>query len=180
MTICVLVTFVCPSDHGPMKDIYTMPGHLIRRLQQLSASIFAERMREAGVDLTSPQFAALAMLQEHPGIDQATLAGMIAHDRATIGGVIERLCAKGLIERRTNPKDRRAKVLALTPEGAERIAHIRPIVEEMQRNLLVGLDEDEKREFIRLATKVAIAGNDRTRAPLRMPPEKPATKTGTD
>ncbi|WP_349773890.1 hypothetical protein [Mameliella alba] len=69
-----------------MKAIYTMPGHLIRRLQQLSASIFAERMREAGVDLTSPQFAALAMLQEHPGIDQATLAGMIAHDRATIGG----------------------------------------------------------------------------------------------
>ncbi|MBY6162050.1 MarR family winged helix-turn-helix transcriptional regulator [Mameliella alba] len=152
-----------------MKAIHTMPGHLIRRLQQLSSSVFAEQMRAAGVDLTSPQFAALAMLQEHPGIDQATLAGMIAHDRATMGGVVERLCAKGLIERRTNPNDRRAKVLDLTPEGKARITHIRPIVEDMQRNLLSGLDEDEQREFLRLATKLAEAGNDRTRAPLRLP-----------
>lgn len=158
-----------------MTDIYTMPGHLIRRLQQLSASIFAERMRAEGVDLTSPQFAALAMLQENPGIDQATLAGLIAHDRATIGGVVERLCAKGLIERRTNPDDRRAKVLILTPEGEDRIARIRPIVEDMQDKLLVGLTDEEKQEFIRLATKVSLAGNDRTRAPLRMPREKSDT-----
>ncbi|WP_417206826.1 MarR family winged helix-turn-helix transcriptional regulator [Antarctobacter sp.] len=150
-----------------------MPGHLIRRLQQLSSSIFAEQMRAVGSDLTSPQFAALTMLQEHPGIDQATLAGLIAHDRATIGGVIERLCAKGLIERRTNLTDRRAKVLALTPEGEKRIAYIRPIVETMQKNLLVGLTETEKAEFIRLAAKVAAAGNDRTRAPLRLPKDKP-------
>ncbi len=164
----------CPVAYAAtMHAIYNMPGHLIRRLQQLSSSIFAEQMRAAGSDLTSPQFAALTMLQEHPGIDQATLAGLIAHDRATIGGVIERLCAKGLIERRTNPSDRRAKVLALTPEGEKRIAIIRPIVETMQKTLLVGLNETEKAEFIRLAAKVAAAGNDRTRAPLRMPKEKP-------
>lgn len=155
-----------------MHAIYTMPGHLIRRLQQLSSSIFAEQMRTAGVDLTSPQFAALTMLQDNPGIDQATLAGLIAHDRATIGGVVERLCAKGLIERRTNPNDRRAKVLALTPTGEDRIAQIRPIVETMQKKLLVGLDDAEKEEFIRLASKIAAAGNDRSRAPLRMPKDK--------
>lgn len=169
MRTCDFCPVAYPAD---MHAIYTMPGHLIRRLQQLSASMFAEQMRAAGSDLTSPQFAALTMLQEHPGIDQATLAGLIAHDRATIGGVIERLCAKGLIERRTNPSDRRAKVLALTPEGEARIADIRPIVETMQKNLLVGLDEAEKAEFIRLAAKVATAGNDRSRAPLRMPKDK--------
>ena len=150
-----------------MHAIYNMPGHLIRRLHQLSSSIFAEHMRAAGIDLTSPQFAALTVLRDHPGIDQATLAGLIAHDRATMGGVVERLCAKDLIERRINPNDRRARVLVLTPKGEESVAAIRPIVETMQDTLLVGLDSTEKAEFLRLAAKVAAAGNDQTRAPLR-------------
>ena len=79
-----------------MSEIYTMPGHLIRRLQQISISVFTERMKALGHDLTAPQFATLAVLSQSPGIDQATLAGLIAHDRPTIGGVVERLEAKGL------------------------------------------------------------------------------------
>lgn len=158
-----------------MKPIYTMPGHLIRRLQQLSASVFAANMKTHGVDLTSPQFAALAVLQENPGVDQATLAGLIAHDRVTIGGVVERLCAKGLVVRRTNQDDRRSKRLQLTQEGRELLIRLAPIVEASQDELLSGLDGDEKREFVRLAAKLAQAGNDRTRAPLRLPADKVST-----
>ena len=149
-----------------MSDIYTMPGHLIRRLQQISASVFAEHMKTLGADMTSPQFAALAMLQQHRHIDQATLASLIAYDRATIGGVVDRLVSKGFVERRINPQDRRAKVLTLTAEGEAILSLLAPVVEESQTKILTGLTGAERQEFIRLASKVTKAGGALSPAPL--------------
>lgn len=149
-----------------MSVIYTMPGHLIRRLQQISVSVFTEHMKALGHGITSPQFAALSMLQQHPRIDQATLAGLIAYDRPTIGGVVDRLVSKGFVARQTNPKDRRAKVLTLTDAGAAQLAKLTPVVEKLQTAILPGLNNAEYQEFVRLATKVAEAGNDLSRAPL--------------
>lgn len=155
--------FIC------MSEIYTMPGHLIRRLHQISSSVFARDMKNLGLDFTSPQFAALAMIKDHPQIDQATLAGLIAFDRATIGGVIDRLVSKGFVERHTNPDDRRARVLTLTHNGEEVLARVRPAVQKSQDAILPSLTEDEKKEFIRLAIKIADAGNELSRAPLHLP-----------
>lgn len=157
-----------------MSAIYTMPGHLIRRLQQISVSIFSERMRSEGIDMTSPQFAALAILEDHPGIDQATLAGLIALDRPTIGGVIDRLAAKGLVARKVSETDRRAKQLALTPEGAAMVARMRPLVEATQSKVLDGLSADEQAQFTALAEKITRLHNDQSRAPLVMPKKKSA------
>lgn len=157
-----------------MSAIYTMPGHLIRRLQQISVSIFSERMRSEGIDMTSPQFAALAILEDHPGIDQATLAGLIALDRPTIGGVIDRLAAKGLVARKVSETDRRAKQLALTPEGKAMVARMRPLVEATQSKVLEGLSADEQAQFTALAEKIARLHNDQSRVPLVMPKKKSA------
>lgn len=143
-----------------------MPGHVIRRLQQISASVFAETMKAEGLDLTAPQYAALYMLNDHPGIDQATLAGLIAYDRPTIGGVVDRLVGKGLVTRVTNPEDRRAKRLALTDAGRALLERLSPVVAAMQDTILPGLSPAERAEFLRLATKVADAGNALSRAPL--------------
>jgi len=152
-----------------MNAIYTMPGHLIRRLQQISVSIFAEGMKSEGIDLTSPQFAALAILGENPGIDQATLAGMIALDRPTIGGVVERLAGKGLVERKTSETDRRAKRLKLTSAGEVMVERMRPIVVATQKKVLDGLSDEEKEQFTNLAIKITQLHNDQSRAPLVLP-----------
>lgn len=149
-----------------MADIYQMAGHLIRRLHQISTSVFQERMKSLGLDLTSVQFAALDMLDRHPGVDQATLAGAIAYDRATIGGVIDRLTARGLVERQISVRDRRARVLTLTDQGRVTLARVKPVVKALQPEILDGLTDGEREQFLRLARKVAVAGNDRSRAPL--------------
>ncbi|KPQ21398.1 MAG: DNA-binding transcriptional regulator, MarR family [Rhodobacteraceae bacterium HLUCCA24] len=153
-----------------MEDLHRMPGHLIRRLQQISVSVFTERMRAAGHDLTPVQFAALAALQAHPGVDQTTLAGLIAYDRATLGGVVDRLEAKGLLAREVSARDRRARVLRLTPRGAAALARVRPDVEAVQAEILGGLDPEERETFLRLLQKATDAGNALSRAPLRPAP----------
>lgn len=151
-----------------MSPIHEMPGHLIRRLNQIATSIFQDRMQGLGLDLTPVQFGALACLNDNPGIDQATLAGLVAYDRVTMGGVVDRLVSKGLVTRRISPNDRRARQLALTPGGAALYHRLLPEVQAIQSSILSGLSADEQALFVALARKTADAGNERSRAPLRL------------
>jgi DNA-binding MarR family transcriptional regulator len=151
-------------------DLYDMPGHLVRRFQQVAVAIFHAEVGEAGFDLTPVQFAALTAVIANPGIDQATLAGLIAYDRTTIGGVVDRLVNKGYMARGISGRDRRARELAVTDAGSRAFDEMKPAVERAQRIMLQGLSEDESEEFLRLLRKALIAVNDLSRAPLRMAP----------
>ena len=148
-------------------DISKMAGHLIRRLNQISVSVFTEKINDAGYDLTPVQFAALNILQSNPGIDQASLAGLIAYDRVTIGGVVDRLEQKGFIHRRVNSRDRRARELHLTEQGATTLETISPVIEKLQDDILCGLNVSERSQLIRLLEKATIGANALSRAPKR-------------
>lgn len=127
-----------------------MAGHLIRRLHQRSTQAFALRTQAAGFDLTSVQFAALNAIQAHPASDQASIAELIAYDRATIGGVIERLEQKGWVRRVVSAKDRRARELSLTEEGARIHGELLPIVRQVQDDILQPLSEAGRADFLDL------------------------------
>jgi MarR family transcriptional regulator, temperature-dependent positive regulator of motility len=130
-----------------------MAGHLIRRLHQQSTQVFQAQTQAAGFDMTSVQFAALDAVAQQPGIDQATLAATISFDRATIGGVIDRLEGKGLVERVVSEQDRRARRLNLTPAGEQLLAACRPVVEALQADILAALSPAERASFLALAHK---------------------------
>ncbi|WP_117193012.1 MarR family winged helix-turn-helix transcriptional regulator [Rhizobium terrae] len=150
-----------------MKDNNEMPGHLARRFQQIAVAVFHSQAEAAGYDLTPVQYAALAAISANPGLDQVTLAGMIAYDRTTIGGVVDRLVQKGLLERTASVKDRRARALRITEEGRQTLTGITPAVEAAQRLMIQGLSDDEANELMRLLRKAIAAGNELSRAPLR-------------
>ena len=124
-----------------MAEIHHMPGHLIRRLNQISTAVFADHMAANGMDLTPVQFAALSTIAEQPRIDQVGLAGAIAYDKVTIGGVIDRLENKGLVTRRVSPHDRRMRQLRITAAGTRLLERVRPVVRALQDDILAGLDE---------------------------------------
>ena len=148
------------------EEIYNTAGHLIRRLNQISMSVFQNRVRAAGYDLTSVQFAALVLVRSHPGIDQAGLAGLIAYDRATIGGVVDRLESKQLLDRRVSPQDRRVRELRISAAGIAALEVLQPVVQALQDEILTGLDAEERVQFLKLAAKAATGGNALSRAPL--------------
>lgn len=134
-------------------DRIEMAGHLIRRLHQQSTQVFQAQTQAAGFDLTSVQFAALDAIAEQPGIDQASLAATISFDRATIGGVIDRLEQKGLVQRLVSAQDRRARQLHLTPGGRQLLSACRPVVEALQDEILAALSPRERASFLALASK---------------------------
>jgi DNA-binding MarR family transcriptional regulator len=145
--------------------IHGMPGHLIRRLHQASTAIFDNAMRRAGVDLTPVQYAALTMIAAQPGLDQATLAQGIGYDRVTIGGVVDRLEAKGFVRRDVDDQDRRARRLRLLPEGEALLATVTPRVVDVQGETLQGLSAEEGEELCRLMRKALGAVGDVSRTP---------------
>lgn len=134
-------------------DRLEMAGHLVRRLHQQSTQIFQARMQTAGFDLTSVQYAALDVIAQQPGIDQASLAATISFDRATIGGVIDRLERKSLVQREVSAQDRRARRLRLTPDGEQLLVATRPQVETLQAEILAPLSPAERAAFLALARK---------------------------
>ncbi len=150
-----------------MTEMRDMPGHLARRFQQIAVAVFLAEVEAAGFDLTPVQYAALAAIAANPAIDQITLAGLIAYDRTTITGVIDRLAQKGLVVRRASARDRRSRELLITDEGRRTLEAITPAVEAAQRLMVRGLSETEAKELVRLMQKAIAAGNDLSRAPLR-------------
>lgn len=139
-------------------DRSEMAGHLIRRLHQQSTQVFQAQTQAAGFDLTSVQFAALDGIAEQPGIDQSSLAATISFDRATIGGVIDRLEQKGLVQRVVSAQDRRARRLHLTSEGEQLLVASRPVVEALQADILAALSPAERAVFLTLARKALALG----------------------
>jgi DNA-binding MarR family transcriptional regulator len=128
-------------------------GHLLRRAHQRHTALFLE-MRGV-IELTPTQFAALARIREHGPATQNHLGRMTAMDPATIQGVVRRLVARGLVERRPDPEDRRVMVLSLTLAG-ERLAR-RAIARarRITRETLAPLPVAERTLFVSLLRKLS-------------------------
>jgi MarR family transcriptional regulator, lower aerobic nicotinate degradation pathway regulator len=148
-----------------MDELYTKPGHLIRRMQQIAVAIFMEEC--ATFDLTPVQYAAMVAIREYPGIDATRLSALVAFDRSTLGSVIGRLEAKEFILRRPSTKDSRVKLLYLTPLGKKTIAAAAPLVERAQGRMVAPLNAGDRRKFIELLSQLVHLNNETSRAPQR-------------
>ena len=140
------------AAHGGMDDVYLKPGHLIRRLQQMAVSVFAQECE--GFDITPVQYAALVALRDNPGIDATRIAALVAVDRSTMGNVLERLEGKGFIERRSNPQDKRVKLLKLSRRGARMLADCEPFVRAAQERMLEPLEAAERIQFTQMMRRM--------------------------
>ncbi len=132
-------------------SVHRMPGHFIRRLQQVAVRLFGDCV---GPELTPVQYAALCAIAQTPGAGQAALAALIGYDRATIGGVIDRLEQKGWVARSGSPEDRRLNLLSITPDGQAALARAAPAVLAVQDKLLEPLDPQEREAFERMCLKL--------------------------
>ena len=153
------------TDAITMDAVYTAPGYLFRRMQQIAVAIFVEECK--AYDLTPVQYAALIAIHTHPGIDATRLSAVIAFDRSTLGNVIERLEAKRLIERKPSGEDKRVKLLTLTRSGASLLRDIMAAVDRAQARMLQPLKPADRKTLMALLTQLVDLNNEASRVPLR-------------
>lgn len=140
------------SRPAPEGGLFGMPGHLVRRINQISTAIFSEECAEPG--MTSVQFAALMAIQENPDVDATRLSSLIAFDRSTLGDVLERLEARGWIARNPSAHDKRVKLLRLKPAGHAALEDVEPKVRRVQRRLLEPLAHKDRIALMRILSQL--------------------------
>ena len=90
--------------------------------------------------MTRAQWAVLLRLERNEGLKQSDLAEILDVQPITLTRLVDRLCENGLIERRPDPNDRRAKRLYLTPAARPLLDHIETQVEQLGETVLAGID----------------------------------------
>jgi DNA-binding MarR family transcriptional regulator len=141
-------------DHGIVP--HHVPYPLVRRLDQIFAWAAAEALEDEETE-TPQEYAAVAVLDDLPGIDQRRLAALMGLDRTNVGQLIDRLEARGLIKRAVSGTDRRARELRLTPQGKAARRRLRPKVVKAQAQVLSPLAPAEQDMFIDLLIRVVKA-----------------------
>jgi len=148
-----------------LTDLYTQPGHLLRRAHQIAASIFHD---ELGSLITPVQYAVLRILVENPGIDQVSLAGLVAIDTSTAASVAGRLEERELLTRDVDPNNRRQRKLFLTEQGRALLRKTHEGNQRLHQRLFEGFSLEEEQQFMQLLTKLVHINNFQSRAPLAL------------
>jgi DNA-binding MarR family transcriptional regulator len=147
-----------------VKKMRKSPGYLLRCAHQFAVAVVAEHLTP--LHLTSVQFATLVAVNDVPGLDATRSAALVDYDRPTLTGVIDRLEGKGLLTRRPDPADRRARLLFLTPEGEQALAEADRAAHRSRDALLGALPPEERRQFMQLLEKlVELQSNRRSHSP---------------
>ncbi|ATG46172.1 transcriptional regulator [Celeribacter ethanolicus] len=118
----------------------TLFGFQFIQLSRRWRKVIHAEIARAG--LTDATWAPLVHLEaDGDGISQTELAERVALDTSTLVRLLDILAERGLIERRVNPQDRRARLIVLTPQGRTEVQRIKRHLSAVEAELLTGLSE---------------------------------------
>jgi MarR family transcriptional regulator, transcriptional regulator for hemolysin len=111
---------------------------ILSDVARMLRTLFDQEARKFG--MTRAQWGVLFRLERSEGLKQSELAEILDIQPITLTRLIDRLCESGLIERRNDPADRRAKRLFLTPDARPLLDRLNTLSTEMLARTLTGLD----------------------------------------
>jgi len=114
-------------------------GFLIHDVSRLRRTVVDKALRPIGV--TRSQWWVLANLSRHngEGMMQTELAKVMDVGKVTLGGLIDRLEAGGIVARQADPQDRRAKRVVITPRGQKLLTEIQGIAKVVNARIMSGI-----------------------------------------
>ena len=104
--------------------------------------------KAAQFGMTRAQWAVLVRVDRSEGLNQSELAELLDLQPITLTRLLDKLCDSGLIERRPDPADRRAKRLFLTPAAHPLLKQLGRLGEETMADALVGLDGESLQHIV--------------------------------
>jgi MarR family transcriptional regulator, transcriptional regulator for hemolysin len=113
---------------------------------------FDRRAQHLG--LTRSQWRVLSVLRRNPGIKQTKLAECIEVEPITLVRLLDRMQKAGWIERRPDPKDRRANGIYLTPKVKAIVQEMRAIALDLRREYLRDISGKEHAQLLFCLKKI--------------------------
>lgn len=120
-------------------------GFLVHDVSRMRRTLFDQAMKPLGV--TRAQWWVLANLSRNDdvGMIQTDLARIMDLGKVTLGGLIDRLEATELVERRADPSDRRVKRIFITPRGYKVLEDMQSVGKTLNTQIFDGLNDADVR-----------------------------------
>ncbi|MDP6832812.1 MAG: MarR family transcriptional regulator [Alphaproteobacteria bacterium] len=141
-----------PAEYEPHESAERNVGFLLNDTARQMRTLFDRRMRDLG--LTRSQWWVLNHLYFNEGLSQTNLSEILEIERATLGRLLDRLEAKGWIERRSLDEDRRVKLVYLDGAVDPLLKTMRSVAAELRAEALANLPEEEQETFISTLIKI--------------------------
>jgi len=135
-------------------------------VHQIHLALFLDECKAS--KLTPVQYGLLTALSLRGELDQVSLAEELGLDRTTAAEVLARLQARGLVSRKPNPRDRRAKLARITKRGRAVTAAMFNAMQRAQDRLCAPLTQKERDVFMATLVRLIEANNEHGRGALRI------------
>jgi DNA-binding MarR family transcriptional regulator len=139
-------------EAAPALAISTTPGHLLRRTEQVHATLWAEHV---GGLITPSQYAILSALYGRPSMNQATAGELASLDKSSTADIVARLKRRGLVIVDRDPGDGRQKVLRLAPDVRDTYLQLTERVQLVQADLAEPLGDGEREVLVGWLYRIA-------------------------
>jgi len=133
-----------------MQDNHRTFGFLLHDVARLLRKRFEQNARGSG--LTRSQWQVLAYLERNEGIQQGALAELLEIEAITLGRIVDKLQALGLVARLPHPTDRRVWRLSLTEQAKPKLAELKVLGDRTRAEALIDISETEHEQLIKLLT----------------------------
>jgi MarR family transcriptional regulator, transcriptional regulator for hemolysin len=119
-------------------------GFVLNDVARLLRKRFEQRARADALGLTRAQASVLAYLARQEGLNQAALAQILDVEPITLARLLDRLQTAELVERRADPKDRRAHLLYLTEAAYPLLDRIFALAAEVREDAMARIGEADR------------------------------------
>jgi len=115
---------------------------------------FMEKMKEHKIDVTIEMLEVLYVLWKKDNINQQVIVSETNRNKASLTSLIDNLTSRGLVQRNSDPTDRRNNLIALTKEGEKYQEKLMPIMAEVYQSLQSDISSQELETAIAVLQKV--------------------------
>ncbi len=129
------------------------PAFLLAQVGAHAAAQFADRIAPLG--LTPAEAGILRAIAARVGLSQRELSELLAILPSRLVALVDELEARGLIERRNDPEDRRSYALHLTNEGKKVLEAIAQAARTHSQAICAALNDQEREELASLLSRIA-------------------------
>jgi DNA-binding MarR family transcriptional regulator len=142
-------------DPSTDTDAAEFAGQLFFRLWRATHTRIAEKLESIG--LTPASFGVLNLLGSRGAAIQLEIGQTMGIDPSTMVALLDGLEQARLVTRTPHPKDRRAREVALTPKGRKALERARKLNDEVEDEVLRGLNKTERRRLVALLRQALVS-----------------------
>lgn len=141
-----------PADHQNSRTRADYVGYLIGDVSRMIRTVYDRRVEPLG--LTRAQWRVMTRLNRLESCSQTELAVELEIEKPTLGKLIERLEAKGWVERRADENDARSKRLFLTAAAHPLLAEMSGLADDVIEGVFAGIDAAESAQLRETLTRI--------------------------